>query len=67
MGGTNEKICESYDYPSVTDGCLRNLGNEHKNEEDEEYIATPPEENGSIKSKISGRITEEDVIISLLA
>ena len=36
MGGTNEKICESYDYPSVTDGCLRNMGNEHKNEEDEE-------------------------------
>ena len=43
------------------------MGDEHKNEEYEEYIETPPEENDSIKSKISEGITEEYFIISLLA
>ena len=58
---------ESDDSPSDTDVCARNLGKEHKNQEYEEYIETPPEENDSIKSKISEVIIEEDVIISLLA
>ena len=53
MGDTNDKTHESDDCPSDTDGCAINLGGEHKNEEDEEYIETPPEENNSIKSKIS--------------
>ena len=43
------------------------MGDKHKNEEDEEYIETPPEENDIIKSKISEGITEEDVRISLSA
>ena len=34
--GNNEKTRESDDSPSDTDGCERNLGNEHKNEDDEE-------------------------------
>ena len=47
--GTNEKTCESNDSPSDTYGCARNLGNEHKHEEYEEYIETPPEYNDSTK------------------
>ena len=35
IGGTNEKTRYSGDSPSETDGCTRNLGKEHKNEEDE--------------------------------
>ena len=54
-------------YPSETDGCVRNLGKEHENEEYEEYSETTPEINDSIKSKISKVITEEDVTISLLS
>ena len=46
---------------------MRNLVEEHKNEEDEEYSETNPEINDSIKSKISKGITEKNVIISLLA
>ena len=42
-GDTNEKTCESDDSPSDTDVCARNLGEEHKNQEYEEYIETPPE------------------------
>ena len=30
VGGTNDKKRESYDYPSDTYGCARNLGYEHK-------------------------------------
>ena len=67
IGGTTQKTSESDDSPSDTYGCARNLVDEHKNEEGEEYIETPPEENDSIKSKNSEGITEEDVIISLLA
>ena len=66
-GDTNENTCESGDSPSDIDGCARNLVDEHKNEGDGEYIETPPEWNYSIKSKISERIKEEDVVISLLA
>ena len=57
IGGNNEKTRESNDSPSDNDGCTRNLGNEHKNEGDEEYIETPPEENNRNKSKISEGIT----------
>ena len=57
----------SNDSPSETDGCVRNLGKEHENEEDEEYSETTPKINDSIKSKISKGITEEDFIISMLA
>ena len=64
---TNEKTHESNYYPSETDGCARNLGEELNNEEDEEYSETTPEVNDSIKSKISEWITEKGVIISLLA
>ena len=67
IGGTNNKTRESDDFPSDIDGCARNLDDEHKNEEDEEYTETTPEENNSIKSKISEGITEEGVMISLLA
>ena len=49
VGGTNDKTRESDDSPSDTDGCTRNLENEHKNEEDDEYIETPSEENYIIK------------------
>ena len=48
-GDTNDKTRESDDSRSDTDVCARNLGDEHKNEEDEEYIENPPEENDSIK------------------
>ena len=36
IDGTNEKTCESNDSPSYTDGFAKNLGDEHKNEEEEE-------------------------------
>ena len=67
IGDTNEKTRGYDDYPSATDGCVRNLGEEHENEEDEEYSETTPEINYSIKSKISKGTTEEYVIISLFA
>ena len=46
IDGTNEKTCdaqtcESDDSPSDTDGCARNLDDEHKNEEDDNYIDPP--------------------------
>ena len=43
IGGTNEKTREPDDSPSDTDNCARNLGDEHKNEEDKEYIENTPE------------------------
>ena len=43
VGGTNDNTRESDDYPSDTDGCARNLGDEHKNEEDDKYIEPPSE------------------------
>ena len=39
--GTNDKTREPDDYPSDTDGCARNVYNEHKNEEDDDYIDPP--------------------------
>ena len=33
-GDTNEKTHDSGDSPSETDGCVRNLAKEHKNEQD---------------------------------
>ena len=46
VGGTNEKTrdsqtLESDDSPSNTDVCEINLYDEHKNEEDEDYIKPP--------------------------
>ena len=46
---------------------MRNPNKEHKNEEDEEYSENTPEINDSIKSKVIKGITEEDVIINLIA
>ena len=65
VGGNNDKTRDDDDYPSDTDSCARNLDDEHKNEEDDEYIEPPSEENYRIKSKISEGITEEYFIISL--
>ena len=48
-GDTNGKMHGSNDSPSETDGCVRNLGKENKNEEYEEYIETTPEISDSIK------------------
>ena len=44
--GTNDKTCdylthETSDSPSDTDSCARNLDEEHKNEEDDDYIDPP--------------------------
>ena len=46
VGGTNEKTHdsqtrESEDSPSDTDGCAGNLDDEHKYEEDDDYIDPP--------------------------
>ena len=46
VGGTNEKThdyqtCESDDFPSDTDSCAIHLDDEHKNEEDDDYIEPP--------------------------
>ena len=46
---------------------MRNLSEEHENEEDEEFSENNSEIKDSNKSKISKGITEEDVIISMLA
>ena len=43
VGGNNDKTSETDDSPSDTDGCARNLYDEHKNEEDDEYIEPPSE------------------------
>ena len=45
-GGTNDKTRdsqthESEDYRSETDGCARNLDEEHKNEKYDDYIYPP--------------------------
>ena len=61
-GGTNYKTRKSDDSPSDTDGCARNIDDEQKNEEDDEYIDPPSEKNDIIKSKL-----EEYVRNSLLA
>ena len=44
--GTNDKTRDSHtrensDSPSNTDSCARNLDEENKNKEDEDYIETP--------------------------
>ena len=46
VGGTNEKTRASQtrefdDSPSDTDGCTRNIDDEHKNEKDDDYIDPP--------------------------
>ena len=43
VGGTTNNTCEYDDSPSDTVGCARNLDDEHKNEEDDEYIEPPSE------------------------
>ena len=45
-GGANDKTRDSHtretsDSPSDTDSCARNLDEEHKNEEDDDYIDLP--------------------------
>ena len=45
-GGTNDKTRDSHtrksgDYRSDTDGCARNIDEEHKNQEDDDYIDPP--------------------------
>ena len=67
IGDTNEKTHGSDVFPSETDGCARNLAEEHEHEEDEEFSENNSEIKDSNKSKISKGITEEDVIISLLS
>ena len=46
---------------------MRNLDKEPENEEDEEYSETTAEINDIIKSKIRKGISEDDVVISVLA
>ena len=55
-GLLGRKTLESYDSPSDNDGCARNLDDEHKNEEDDNFIDPPSEKNERINSKL-----EEDV------
>ena len=49
VGGNNDKTRESDDSPCDTASSARKLGNEHKNEEDDEYIESTSEENDIIK------------------
>ena len=56
-GGTNDKTRdsqtrESEDSRSDTDGCARNLDEEHKNEEDDDYIHSPSNKKDIIESKL---------------
>ena len=67
VGGTNEKTRDSQtreydDSPSDTDGCARNLDDEHKNEEDDDYIDPSSFLNDIIEYKL-----EEDFINRLLS
>ena len=49
IGDTNENT-HGYDgSPGETDGCARNMGKEHKNEEDSEYSEPTPDINDGIK------------------
>ena len=41
MFGTNNKTRDADDSPSDTDTCARNLDDEIKNEENDEYIEPP--------------------------
>ena len=66
-GDTNEKTHGSDDCPSGTDSCVRNLAEEHENEEDEEFKEYASEINDTNESKINKGKTEEAVTISLLA
>ena len=49
-GGTNDKTRDSLthetsDFPIDIDSCARNLDEEHKNEEDDNYIDPPSKKN----------------------
>ena len=55
-GGTNDKTRDSHtretsDSPSDTDSCARNLDEEHKNKEYEDYIDPPSEKKDKIDSQ----------------
>ena len=39
--GTDDKTCEYDDSPSDINGCARNLEDEHKNEEFDDYFDPP--------------------------
>ena len=71
MDGTNDKTRDSHtretsDSPSVNDSCARNLDEEHKNEEYEEYIDPPSIKKDNIDSQsheeISKRILLKKII-----
>ena len=66
MSDTNEKTHGYDDSLSEIDGCTGNLAEDHENEEDGEFSENTSEINDSNKSKISKRIKEEYIIISLL-
>ena len=66
-GDTSENTHGSDDSPSETDGCVRNLAEEHENEEDEEFKEDTSKINDTNESKMSKDKTEEALIISLLA
>ena len=66
-GDTNEKTRGSDDSPSETDTCVRNLANEHENEEDEEFKKDTSEINDTNESKSSKCKTAEALISSLLS
>ena len=61
IGGTNYNTCDSLtreagDSPSDTDSCARNLDEEHKNEEDNNYIDLPSKKKDKINSKLQEEI-----------
>ena len=56
-GGTNYKTLdyltrETSDSPSDNDSCTRDLDDEHKNEEDEDYIDPPSLKKDNIDSQL---------------
>ena len=57
IGDTNEKTYGSNISPSETDGCARNMSEEHKNEDDEKFSENTSEINKGIKLITSKGIT----------
>ena len=47
---------ECEDSPSDTYGCARNLDDEHKNEEDDDYIDPPSKKNDIIESRLQEEV-----------
>ena len=61
VGGTNKKKSdyqtrEYEDSTSATDGCARNIDDEHKNEEVGDYIDPPLKKNDMIESKLQEEV-----------